>query len=117
MKKSWAAAVAAVCLALVLTSGPRVRAAGGVAIDADNFPDPVFRAYVQTLDADGDGVCDNRTDGARAYVDADGDGFCDNRTGGARAYVDADGDGVCDNRTDGGRHGGGHHGWGRGCRG
>ena len=55
MKKSWAAAVAAVCLALVLTSGPRVRAAGGVAIDADNFPDPVFRAYVQTLDTDGDG--------------------------------------------------------------
>ena len=55
--------------------------------------------------------------GGCAYVDADGDGICDNRTGGARAYVDADGDGVCDNRTDGGRHGGGHHGWGRGCHG
>ena len=55
MKKPWAAAVTALCLALTLTSGPRVRAAGGVAINAANFPDPVFRAYVQTLDTDGDG--------------------------------------------------------------
>ena len=51
-----------------------------------------------------------------AYVDADGDGVCDNRAGGGYHYVDADGDGICDNWADGGHHGGGHHGWGRGCR-
>ena len=40
------------------------------------------------VDADGDGVCDNRGDGACAgFVDADGDGVCDNR-----------GDGACGNR-------------------
>lgn len=46
------------------------------------------------------------------YVDADGDGVCDNRPSGAggngAGYVDADGDGVCDNlklRGANGRHG------------
>ncbi len=49
--------IAAVCLAaaLAMAGGPAARAAGEVAIDATNFPDPVFRAYVQTLDADGNG--------------------------------------------------------------
>ena len=36
--------------------------------------------------------------GGRNFVDADGDGICDNRgTGRGCWYVDADGDGVCDN--------------------
>lgn len=52
-----------------------------------------------------------------AYTDADGDGVCDRYTGGGDYYVDADGDGVCDYRAAGGHHGGGRHGWGRGCRG
>lgn len=62
--------------------------------------------------------------GSRAcanYVDADGDGICSSR--GSRngaGFVDADGDGICDNYgsgTGGGhhsRHGGDHHGGGRG---
>ena len=54
--------------------------------------------------------------GGTYYVDADGDGVCDNR-GANCLYVDADGDGVCDNYGTG--LGGGYHGgrWGggRGC--
>lgn len=74
------------------------------------------------VDADGDGVCDNRGSGQGAgqgqganYVDADGDGVCDNRGGAGQGqganYVDADGDGFCDNRGTGhGQgHGGGRH--------
>lgn len=48
--------------------------------------------------------------GGRNYVDANGDGVCDNRGSYCR-YVDADGDGVCDN------YGTGCRGWGRGCHG
>lgn len=44
------------------------------------------------------------------YVDADGDGVCDNRGTGCR-YTDADGDGVCDYYGTGMGHRGGHHGW------
>ena len=53
------------------------------------------------VDANGDGVCDNRTVN---WVDANGDGICDNRgtNGQGAGYVDADGDGVCDNRAAGG---------------
>lgn len=49
--------------------------------------------------------------GGRSFVDANGDGICDNRgTGRGVCYVDADGDGVCDN------YGAGR--WaGRGCHG
>ena len=53
------------------------------------------------VDADGDGICDNRGMNGRGgrYVDADGDGICDNRgtNGCGGKYVDADGDGICDN--------------------
>lgn len=61
----------------------------------------------------GAGVCVNTACG---YVDADGDGICDNRGTGACRCVDADGDGVCDNygQYAGTGNGGGHHG---GCRG
>ncbi len=60
----------------------------------------------------------------RRYVDADKDGVCDNRAvsrqgGGAGCdYVDADGDGVCDKRVQGacGR-GNGRRGAARGCAG
>ena len=58
--------------------------------------------------------------GGRYYVDANGDGVCDNRGSYCR-FVDANGDGVCDYqgtncRSGGGYsghscHGGGHHGW------
>ena len=52
------------------------------------------------VDADNDGVCDNRGSGSGAgFVDADNDGVCDNRGSGSGAgFVDADNDGVCDNR-------------------
>ena len=58
--------------------------------------------------------------GGRNYVDANGDGICDNRGNYCR-FADAGGDGVCDYhgtscRYGGGYsghscHGGGHHGW------
>lgn len=57
--------------------------------------------------------------GGRYYVDANGDGICDNRGSYCR-FVDADGDGVCDYQGTGCRHtsgygchdqGRGHHGW------
>ena len=58
--------------------------------------------------------------GGQNYVDANGDGICDNRGNYCR-FVDTDGDGVCDYHGTscryGGRysghgcHGGGHHGW------
>ena len=49
------------------------------------------------VDADNDGVCDNR--GNVNFVDVDNDGVCDNRGNGN--FVDADNDGVCDNRGTG----------------
>lgn len=66
-----------------------------------------FAADAGFVDADGDGVCDNRADGSLGrggygFVDADGNGICDNRENGSYAgagFVDADGDGVCDNRV------------------
>ena len=72
------------------------------------------------VDADGDGVCDNYTQGkpgygCGGYVDKDGDGICDNcgrpvhGNGCGYGYVDADGDGVCDNYTQG-KPGGGRGG-------
>ena len=69
------------------------------------------------VDANGDGICDNRGTGACRYVDANGDGVCDACGNGACHYVDADGDGVCDNygQYAGTGNGGGHH--GGGCRG
>lgn len=59
------------------------------------------------VDADHDGICDNRgTDqqsgtaqnaGGGNFVDADGDGICDHAGTEARCrYVDADHDGICD---------------------
>lgn len=70
-----------------------------------------FAAGAGFVDADGDGVCDNRADGSLGrggygFVDADGNGICDNRENGSYAgagFVDADGDGVCDNRGEGSR--------------
>ena len=51
--------------------------------------------------------------GGRNFVDANGDGICDNRgTGRGCWYVDADGDGVCDNYGSGRWAGRGCH----GCR-
>lgn len=73
------------------------------------------------VDADNDGICDNRDTAACAncgsancdgtcYTDADNDGLCDNRgtaactncgsaNCGGTCYTDADNDGVCDNQS------------------
>ena len=53
------------------------------------------------VDADNDGVCDNRGNGYGNFVDADNDGVCDIRGNGNRNFVDADNDGICDNRGTG----------------
>ncbi|RDB55526.1 hypothetical protein C1879_10095 [Paraeggerthella hongkongensis] len=72
------------------------------------------------VDADQDGVCDNRVDGrgmGSGYVDANGDGVCDNRVDGrgmGSGYVDANGDGVCDNRGSAGYGQGQSQGQGQG---
>lgn len=62
------------------------------------------------VDADNDGVCDNRgtvCDG-RYYVDVDQDGVCDNQ---GQNYMDADNDGIYDNQGTHCHGGGqGHHG-------
>ena len=78
-------------------------------------------AVYSFVDEDGDGVCDNYTEGGKGlgygrgsgenFVDEDGDGICDNYTEGGRGlgtrarenFVDADGDGVCDNYVEGQR--------------
>ncbi len=92
---------------------------------------PVDTRGPNYVDADGDGVCDNRPacgqgKGRRGgYVDANGDGICDNQGAGARGqrngqggarrgYVDADGNGVCDNQGLGDQHRRRGHGQGRG---
>lgn len=49
------------------------------------------------------------------YVDANGDGVCDNRTTGVCRY-DADGDGICDHCAGTGLGRYAHHGYGRGCK-
>lgn len=84
MKKRWMSAAAA---AMVLMIGATSSVAWG--------------GQSRYIDANGDGVCDNRTVN---WVDANGDGICDNRgtNGQGAGYVDADGDGVCDNRAAGG---------------
>ncbi|MFR7754397.1 MAG: hypothetical protein ACLU0T_01660 [Bacteroidales bacterium] len=118
-----ATALCAVLAVPALAFGVGNLSAGQAAVASDAPAQTVaWRGYV---DADGDGVCDNRGtgngigngigNGAGAhhgygsssttdrpgYVDADGDGICDNRgsgnAGNGAGYVDADGDGVCDN--------------------
>ena len=52
--------------------------------------------------------------GGQNYVDANGDGICDNRGNYCR-FVDTDGDGVCDYHGTSCRYGGGYS--GHGCHG
>lgn len=66
------------------------------------------KAQCLFVDENGDGLCDNRTDGSCRY-DTDGDGVCDLGGQGA-CYTDEDGDGLCDNRAAGGCQGGCHSG-------
>lgn len=100
MKKTWMGAAAAAMVLMIGVTG------------ATAFYGQQGSRYV---DANGDGVCDNRTanwtdangDGicdTCGWIDANGDGICDNRgaNGQGAGYVDADGDGVCDNRAAGG---------------
>lgn len=63
-------------------------------------------------------ACHHGGCGGVSYVDADGDGVCDNRgTACGVNFVDADGDGVCDNYASGqGRGCGRGRGRGRHCR-
>ncbi len=68
------------------------------------------------VDADGDGVCDNRVDGRAAgsgYVDADGDGVCDNR--GSAGYGQGQGQGQGQGKGFGPGRGAGC-GYGAGCQ-
>lgn len=67
------------------------------------------------VDADGDGICDNRN-ASYGYIDANDDGICDNRGANSeqektavqagcgkakqgKQFIDNDGDGICDNKT------------------
>lgn len=72
------------------------------------------------VDDNGDGICDNYTDGygagngyglgagsGNAYTDDDGDGVCDNYAGGAGNGCGA---GAGNGGAGHGHHGGGHHG-------
>lgn len=72
------------------------------------------------VDDNGDGICDNYTDGygagngyglgagsGNAYTDDDGDGVCDNHAGGAG---NGSGAGTGSGGAGYGHHGGGHHG-------
>lgn len=94
---------------------------------------PVEARGPNYVDADNDGVCDNRPacgqgKGRRCgYMDANGDGICDHQGAGAcnrgngqgrarQGYVDANGDGVCDNQGAGEQHRRRGHGQGR-CQG
>lgn len=68
------------------------------------------------VDADQDGVCDNRVDGRAAgsgYVDADGDGVCDNR--GSAGYGQGQGQGQGQGKGFGPGRGAGC-GYGAGCQ-
>ena len=71
------------------------------------------------VDADSDGICDNRGTGASGgngagYVDADGDGVCDNYgTGAGSGYGNGAGTGT-GNGAGTGTGNGGHHGAGHG---
>lgn len=70
------------------------------------------------VDGNGDGICDNYTDGygggsgngnGPCYTDDDGDGVCDNYAGGAGNGYGA-GAGAGSGGAGRGHHGGGHHG-------
>lgn len=105
MKKRWMSAAAA---AMVLMIGATSAVAwGGQSRYVDANGDGVCdNRTVNWGDANGDGVCDNCAGNGQCvgFVDANGDGICDNRgtNGQGAGYVDADGDGVCDNRAAGG---------------
>ena len=94
MMKRWIAGAAVLCL---LTAGGAAMACG-------------HGRGLNYVDADRDGVCDNRTTSVCRY-DADGDGVCDHCGGG---YVDANGDGICDHCTGTGLGSYAHHGYGHG---
>ena len=79
MKKTWMSAAAAAMVLMIGVTG------------ATAFYGQQGSRYV---DANGDGVCDNRT---ANWIDANGDGICD-----TCGWIDANGDGVCDNRAAGG---------------
>ena len=93
-------------------AGPRAGRGNGNFVDADNngVCDNRGNGNRNFVDADNDGVCDNRGNGNGNFVDADNDGVCDNRGNGNGNFVDADNDGVCDNRDSGNRQGKGCHG-------
>ncbi len=72
---------------------------------------PVKVKTQKFIDADGDGICDNRSMGlhrgsGKSFVDADGNGICDTcggegkclSRGQAKGFTDSDGDGICDKR-------------------
>ena len=119
-KKLLMGAVTAALALTVLTTGALAGwhhgRSGGTGSSGNGGAGVCVNTVCGYVDADGDGICDNRGTGACRYVDANGDGVCDNRGTGTCRYVDANGDGVCDNygQYAGTGNGGSHHG---GCRG
>ena len=113
----WMGAVTATLALTVLTTGALAGWHHGRSGGGNGGTGVCANTACRYVDANGDGICDNRGTGACRYVDVNGDGICDTCGNGACHYVDADGDGVCDNygQYAGTGNGGGHH--GGGCRG
>lgn len=82
--------------------------AGVVGVSAAGRGMQGAQAGARYVDANNDGVCDNRGTGLGAglgagclFTDADGDGVCDTCGRLHCRFVDANNDGVCDNRGTG----------------
>ena len=87
-------------LILILSTGTVSAFAAG----PNNTTSLPFRGlYADFIDANDDGVCDNRYAGrGYGFTDADGDGVCDNQYAGrGYGFTDANDDGVCDNQSTG----------------
>lgn len=101
--------ITAAAFALTLTLSTTAFAAGhaGTACARRSACESTIYASGCTfVDANGDGVCDNRDSHCTTFVDADKDGVCDNCGTHCTNFVDADKDGVCDNLD--GYNGSGH---------
>ncbi len=94
-----------ISMAVILVAAMSVT--GLIAVNANGADKAQKASYV---DADNDGICDNRgencgnNENKSGYVDADNDGICDNKgencgnNENKSGYVDADNDGICDNK-------------------
>ena len=100
--KKWMVSICA--LAMVLSAMATPAHAARMACRQENGSCANRTAGCSFVDADNDGICDNKKNGCqnRNFTDADNDGVCDHKSaetcGGS--FTDADGDGVCDNREE-----------------